>query len=153
MRVSHGGNQDHFDLLPFISVLMTTLGCLFLITLTIAALYLGASAKEGWIPDTSSKAMAKKPILVEWDGVTAIFHLGKRKVAGKWQPRGGRDPEFDAAMKELIDARSTHYALIAVRPSGFETFRGLIQQFRDRRVEIGYEPIAQDRSVRLLDKR
>lgn len=163
--------SDHFDLLPFIAILMCVLGCLLLVTVSMSAISMGVGAGEAWIPAAKESdtriAKAKKPILVEWDGKSATFHLeeGRKKVA--WQhPKGEgvmdnlrhllssdtqRGSEGLQSIIEVLRARKdTHYVLIAVRPSGFSDFNRFAAEFRNRGITIGYEPIDQARAVRLM---
>jgi hypothetical protein len=170
-------NADHFDLLPFIAILMCLLGCLLLVTLSIAALSLGAGVGEGWIPTSDSTRPDKTPILIEWDGKTATIHRQGRKLQVKWEPALGRidlsgsvdlsklsellsqrkpvelDPQLKTVLEELATQRDTHYALFAVRPSGFENFEEFADLFRDRQINVGYEPLKQEKTVRLLQER
>jgi hypothetical protein len=161
---------DHFDLLPFIAILMCVLGCLLLVTVSMSAISMGIGAGEAWIPaakDSDSPATKpKKPILVEWDGEHATFHLdeGRNKVA--WQPTKGEvldglkhllssdaqkgSKGFQSILDMLRARKETHYVLIAVRPSGFGDFRRFAAEFRNRGITIGYEPIDQARAVRLM---
>src|SRR5437870_2742034 len=81
-------SKDHFDLLPFIAILMCTLGCLLLVTMSMAAISIGPGAGEGWIPVRDWFPGAMIPILIEWDGSTAVFHLEGGKVRIRWS--GGR---------------------------------------------------------------
>lgn len=162
---------DHFDLLPFIAILMCMLGCLLLVTLSIAALSLGAGAGEGWIPVADRERAAKTPVLIEWDGKMATIHRQGSKTLAKWEPTdlsrvrigdqwftlSGKDENLDAELKKLLDElesqRTTHYALFAVRPSGFDSFERFANQFRSRQIDVGYEPIRQEKPVRLLRER
>jgi hypothetical protein len=171
-------NKDHFDLLPFIAILMCLLGCLLLVTLSIAALSLGVGVGEGWIPTSDEGRAAKTPVLIEWDGKAALIHRPGRRTRAAWTPAFTRaelgdgpldfaklsellsrkeKQALDPALRELLDElaaqSATHYALFAVRPSGFETFDRFADLFRDRKIDVGYEPIAQEKSVRLLSER
>ena len=171
-------SQDHFDLLPFISIMLCLLGTLLLVTMSMAAISLGAGAGEGWIPEPGQASAGKTPILVEWDGTTAVWHKGQALVriqaagqtefiqlGGTWfhirrgegkelnlellngaPPRGPLDDLLD----ELAAKHATHYALFAVRPSGFDSFPRFSAQFRARNIDIGYEPIEQTKPVRLM---
>jgi hypothetical protein len=62
----------------------------------------------------------------------------------------GNTPELSSFLTEMISKRKTHYVLFAVRPSGFKNFQLLADQFREKKVDVGYEPIPQDKNVRLL---
>ena len=150
--------NDRFDLLPFIAILMCVLGCLLLVTISMSAISMGVSAGEAWIPkhgggnDTAS--FDKIPILVEWDGRDTTFHfmeglltapcdLSEKKGEGK------DNAAFKEYLARIYDIRDTHYALIAIRPTGFSNFDDLAKIFRDTGIKIGYEPLNQDRKVKL----
>ncbi|HXQ69123.1 MAG TPA: hypothetical protein VN844_01485 [Pyrinomonadaceae bacterium] len=59
-------------------------------------------------------------------------------------------PELSSFVIEMTAKRQTHYVLFAVRPSGFKDFQLLADEFRQKKVDVGYEPISQDKPVRLL---
>lgn len=164
--------EDHFDLLPLIAILMCVLGVLLLVTISMATISTGVGAAEGWIPEShQGQGSRKTPVLVEWDGDVATFHLdGQRQEVPVRFPKvvmirvGDRvlpvfekttsDDAANAQFKRVVDAlaerKTTHYALVAVRPSGFSEFRRLLQHFRDRRIDVGYEPVATGKVVRLV---
>lgn len=146
--------SDHFDLLPFISILMCVLGCLLLVTISISAISIGAGAAEAWTPQgigsEGTNAPAKDPILVEWDGKVATFQLQKRSVLGEWSeasPKG--NAAFQGALKSVATRKDRSYLLVAVRPSGFTTLLPLLDVLRDAGLDVGYEPVEQGRSVTL----
>jgi hypothetical protein len=147
-------SNEHFDLLPFISIMMCTLGCLLLIALSMASLSLG-SAGEEWT--TNTKDSDKQPILLIWDGTLLTADLGKDRLCVAWQPSeptptcppGYRLATRADVLRYFADRRRTHYALVAVRPSGFANFDTLQQDLLDNRIETGSEPIAQTKQVRL----
>ncbi|MBN1395263.1 MAG: hypothetical protein JW959_09585 [Pirellulales bacterium] len=186
MHTDTGGNADHFDLLPFIAILMCVLGCLLLVTMSMAAISVGVDVGkrgEGWtVAGPVEEGRRKTPVLIEWDGGAAVIHCDDKKVAVKWsQPSGvlvsrsvfgidqatngedeliwvslgevpESDKEFHEQLKYLEGLRETHYALFAVRPSGFKTFNRFADEFRRLKIDVGYEPIRQERPVRLLIK-
>ena len=153
------GEQEHFDLLPFIALMMIVLAVLLFITMTMAALNVGAGAAEGWIPTkTKDAANSKIPILVEWDGETAIIQRpsGHQKITlgrevrrwwnSDWQ---FRNTEMRRFWNDMKSQATTHYVLFAVRPSGFENFQTLASEFRSAGVSVGYEPVEQTKRIRL----
>jgi hypothetical protein len=185
--------SDHFDLLPLIGILMCVLGCLLLVTLSMAAISLGVGAGEAWTPASGARMQAeglttdpggiaapktaagKTAILIEWDGTTAVIHRDNKRIPLIWSkpsgvfiPKGmldnGEDlwrecdkiPDSDKAfhetLTELVALRDKYYALFAVRPSGFENFQRLADEFRGRKMNVGFEPLLQARPVRLLLK-
>jgi len=159
-------NRDHFDLLPFIAILLCMLGCLLLVTLSVAAISLGAGAGEGWIP--SPDPNAKNAILVEWDGATLVVHRPAGHETIKWSApvktqsgdrtyyvapdEGDVDPAYRKFLTELQTAKSRDYALFAVRPSGFDQFEFMASNFREMGIDIGSEPLAEGKSVKLLPR-
>lgn len=169
-------SQDHFDLLPFIAVLMCTLACLLLVTMSMAAISIGPGAGEGWIPVQDSTRTSKTPILIEWDGTTALVHREGRQTPipwplnifrldnntrvtlkdGKLVPLSPEQASQDAVLQKFLDdleaQRTTHYALFAVRPEGFSSFLYFSNEFRRRHIDVGSEPIASGKPVYLLDK-
>jgi hypothetical protein len=167
MRARRARGTDHFDLLPFIAILMCVMGSLLLVTLSVAALSIGPSVGEGWIPSHDASTVAKVPVLVEWDGKVATMHAEGRRLQAKWSvgsgqvvqiggvwyrlgPKQEQDPGLARLLDDLAARRDTHYALFAVRPSGFDTFNAFADEFRNRKIDIGYEPIKQQKGVRLL---
>lgn len=162
-------SADHFDLLPFIAILMCILGCLLLVTMSTAALQMGPAAGEGWIPTKDSQFGAKIPVLIEWDGANLLMHNNRGQEKIKWTaPKtieiGGltlqtehdtsdENPSLNRLLDDLETRKATHYALFAVRPSGFAQFNLMAYDFKKRKIDIGYEPLAQVKSVRLLPEK
>jgi hypothetical protein len=143
--------EDHFDLLPFIAILLCVLGTELLVTMSMATISLGVGVGEGWIATRDPTRPTKNPVLIEWDGQTAVIHRrgGRESLAVSFQ---GNDtpPELRPLLEEMSKRRATDYALFAVRPTGFENYYRLASEFKDRQVDVGYEPIEQGKSVRLV---
>lgn len=162
--------QDHFDLLPYVSILRCVLGCLLLVTLGVAALSLGPAAGEGWLVVRSPESSAKPPVLVEWDGKHAVVHgRGGSPTRAAWlaepPPNAGTNKEDIAALVSLkrsdemlkllavfASRRATEYPLFAVRPGGFASFELFADDFREKGIDVGYEPIGQSRTLILTLK-
>jgi hypothetical protein len=162
-------SADHFDMLPFIAILMCTLGTLLLVTLCMAAVNLGPGAGESWMPTVDPAKMGKRPILFEWNGAVLIAQTRPAPsrydipiAAYEETPNGSAeeaeqkalmDAGFEQLRSGLIADLSQHadreYALFAVRPSGFKTFNRIKQEFVKEHIAVGYEPIEQSRAVRL----
>jgi hypothetical protein len=169
---TQSADQDHFGLLPFIAIMMCLLGTLLLVTMSMTAINVGAGAGEGWIPQPAA-AGGKTPVLVEWDGRYATWHAEKglqrikddlveyfRGDDGRWvrlDATGGGEfvagpaPQpLDPLIDYLESRRDTHYALLAVRPSGFGSFYRFQMRFAHHKIPTGAEPVDQARPVRLI---
>jgi hypothetical protein len=151
MTADRNSSVEHFDMLPFIGLLMCVMGVLLFVTLSVAALALGPNVKEGWLP-LDAQDRKKTPILVEWDGKLAVIHDGNqlKSIDAFLESSGKATSEFLNFLTETTAKRKTHYILFAVRPSGFRNFQLLADEFRGKKVDVGYEPIQQDKNVRLL---
>lgn len=141
---------DHFDLFPFISILICTLGCLLMITMSVVALSLGPAAAEIW---KIEGGRGKLPVLIEWDGEEITIH--PRKVRLPWAiatRHGGRnDSEFGRLIGKLREQRERRYLFVAVRPSGFGNLHHLLALLERQQVRVGFEPIEQDRKVGIAE--
>lgn len=158
------GTDEHFDLLPYVAILLCVMGCLLLVTLAYSAISLGTDSPEGWIISNDGQRSMPKPVLIEWDGKLATVHRGKSKETFQWlddrsvnadgSPVGRT--ELTTEMKSLLDEferqKASHYALFAVRPSGFDSYAAFSNSFRRRGIRVGAEPVAQQRAIHLLTK-
>src|SRR3990170_3655483 len=99
---------DHFDLLPYISILMCTLGTLLLMTVSMTAINLGPGVGIGIVQAVDTNNMTKLAVLIEWDGHMATVHQGDRREAIRVdQPRrtfeDGEIKIVDETEKEKLD--------------------------------------------------
>ena len=69
------GQEDHFNLLPFIAILLCVLGTELLVTMSMATISLGVGAVEGWVQDKDPAHATKNPTLIEWDGKEATVNV------------------------------------------------------------------------------
>jgi biopolymer transport protein ExbD len=145
VRESH--QADHFDLLPFIAILMCVLATELLVTMSMATISLGVGAAEGWIPAKDPNHPSKIPVLIEWDGETALVHRGRLR-----QTLRVPSPQLEDFLKEMAAHRDTDYALFAVRPAGFESYYRFAEEFRKRGIAVGFEPVEPGKSVRLASE-
>jgi hypothetical protein len=54
---------------------------------------------------------------------------------------------------EMKSKKKEVYALFAIRPSGFENFQSFLHEFRGRKISVGFEPIEQNKTVKLMDRK
>ncbi len=154
----------HFDMLPYIAVMMIVLATLLFITMVMAAVNIGIGAAEGWIPTKTPGEESKTPVLAEWDGQQLVIHkksgyltLNLGSNFEDWFDLSSlysmdlqvMDKELDAFLREMQANRENSYVLIAVRPSGFDSFRQIAFVFQNKDIDIGYEPIEQGKRIKL----
>ena len=163
-------SRDHFDLLPFIAILLCILGCLLLVTITMAVVNLGPSVKEVWVPSNANvnpgpsataawvpsnngdfgcrvtlpDGRLMLPVIIEWDGATVVVHDNDTGNEQSWPHDSD---EFRRFLSKLELNKGTQYALLAVRPSGFESYVDFSNEFRRRGISVGSEPVHQARSI------
>lgn len=161
--MTHDSSQemnDHFDLLPFVAILLCVLGCLLFITLSIAGLSLTRPKTGVYVAGQD-----KKPILVEWgQNNTTIQKNGKRIAiiwtAAQWNKLKHADMisldelRLPKVLQETINdvsaQSSTQYIFFTVRPSGFETFAQIYRKCKEKHnIDIGYYPIAENENVEI----
>lgn len=153
MAARDSEQEDHFNLLPFIAILMCVLGTELLVTMSVATISLGAGAAEGWMPAEDPKRPTKNPVLIEWDGQVAVIHRANSLERVAITLVGGNTPpELENLLTQMAGNSNTDYALFAVRPSGFENYYRLAAEFKARRIDVGFEPIEQGKRVRLTAK-
>lgn len=153
MRGREFQQEDHFNLLPFIAILMCVLGTELLVTMSMASLSVGVSAREGWMPAANPNPSKKAPVLAEWDGEILLIHRGATRE--RMSVRLGGDtmpPALDGFLVEMSRRRDQAYVLFAVRPTGFLNYYLLAELFRKQGITIGIEPIEQDKSIRLVNE-
>jgi biopolymer transport protein ExbD len=152
MAERDSGQEDHFDLLPFIAILLCVLGTELLVTMSMATISLGVGAEEGWVTTKDPAKKTKNPILIEWDGSVATV---QRKTGDEKIPiaveQDTPSPEFARLLDEMEAKRETDNVVFAVRPSGFQNYFRLADKFRKRDISIGDEPVEQGKRVRLKE--
>jgi hypothetical protein len=155
--------SEHFDLLPFISIMLCVLGCLLLITLSMAALSLGSAGEEWRQPcpavgdADSQKVNSRSPILLIWDGSKVLTKLDIGSICVTYPqdqpavecPNHYRKGSLDEIVRYLRETRDKNFAFFAIRPSGFEGFPRLRFEFDRDNINVGFEPIGQKKDVRM----
>ena len=155
---SNSGYDDHFNLFPFIAIMLCVLGVLLLVTLSMSAISMGLGSAEIWTQTIKKDgAPSKQPVLFEWDGKTPIVHRDNRRISISWtipprkevQMESDPNAELKKEIQRIAEQCDTQYALIAVRPSGFANFDEFRREFDSKKVDIGFLPIGQDKPVKL----
>jgi hypothetical protein len=151
---------DHFDLLPFVAILMSTLGCLLFITLSIASVNLTVPT-VGLAPTGESKT----PVLIDWrKGISTVSRKGAAASVIPWSDaqwsvlentnasnagKADLPSKLNAALQEISSDPKHTYALFAVRPSGFAAFSAMHAICQQRNIDVGYYPVGEKDKVKL----
>jgi len=169
---SSGGGSAGFDLFPFLGILACVLACLLLVVMSMVALAVGPMLPEEWL--------VKDAVVVEWDGMSVTIHpfvLDPEKTvvwpektmvsAGAALANQGRNGSPFGALLDRLEAEAQRrkartgrgeklqefVVYVAVRPSGFANFGDLRDAVVGRNLNVGYEPLEQHRSIRVVTER
>lgn len=160
-RDRQSASADRFDLLPFVAILMCTLGCLLFITLSVASLSLTRPG-GGEVFRATEQA-----VLIEWGYRASAFKENGRRVEVAWDAAAwesmetgsvlrtgvaGIPPEMRDLLDEISSQRGKRYALFAVRPSGFKSFAAMRALCEQRHIRVGYDTIGEESKVELMHR-
>ncbi len=146
------GSFPTFDLFPFLGILTCLMAVLLLIVMSMVAFSVGPCVAEIWM--YSEGTSDKTPVLVEWDGSEVIIYPHKTHVPSikAFENKGDNDSDFGLLMKQIKDEGNTRYLYFAVRPSGFINFEPIIGLVQANGVDIGYEPVDQNRPLGIIEE-
>lgn len=153
-RRHNGGDVDHFDLFPFISILVCTLGFLLMVTLAVVAICLGPGARQIIIPEALPGQIKREPLMIEWDGSQVTIHPSGTKVswAEASKNEGVNDSPFGQLLLKVRQEKARYYIFVAVRPSGFGNLGQLVDLMHKQKLNFGYEPFEQGRPIGIQEE-
>ena len=152
------------SLFPMFNILVSTLGVLVFILGTIATLALGPGKTVAIVPEAlPGSETEKQPTYLEWDGESLVLYPeGQRaSIAGDLGELGTFDAAYahideairgtgvGDALDRLAREHNTEYAILLLRPSGFDSFFVVRGYFENKQIGVGYEPIDQDWNIRI----
>jgi len=153
-------SSDHFDLLPFVAILMCTLGCLLFITLSVVSL-----TKPGTVIKINRGKQKKQPVLIFWsERVTAIQNGSQEKII-RWDDATWHKMETESlpnaaspaiplelqnTLAEIGRHSDTSFAFFAVRPSGFKSFETMRRLCKQLHLDIGFYPVDETGKVTVM---
>ena len=146
------GTFPTFDLFPFLGILTCLLAVLLLIVMTMVAFSVGPCVAEIWMYTAGTSE--KTPVLVEWDGSDVVIYPEKIRVPAlvAFEDDGVNDSPFGALLKDIKAEGDTLYIYFAVRPSGFHNFKPIIELVKKNEVDVGYEPVEQNRPLGIVEE-
>jgi len=136
------------ELFPFLSVLACTIGTLILLIVVIASQLLGGDREVAIVAnEEAGQNQRKVPRYLELSGEGVVLHPEETFVPA------AAVGEDDSALHQWLDAiagnRTAEYVIIAVRPSGIELFGEVRDLVEARELDLGYEPIDEDWTLRV----
>jgi hypothetical protein len=166
--LNRGSAAQHVNLFPMFNLLLCTLGVLIFILITVTIISMGAGKTIAITPAglVGGAGQDKKAVYLEWTGTDIVAHPSRDAT------RLGRDlraietwretfeyldsalegTTADRLIENVAGSSGKQYIIVLVRPSGFQSFIGLRGYIESKGIEIGYEPIEQDWTVR-MDRR
>lgn len=142
---------DHFDLLPFINIMVCVLGSMLVMTLSIAGLDLRKPAAS-WLMGSECCDARQPPMVMEWDGSALLAHYPDRILRFDIARRSaGLSQEALGQVLAKLRSERRSYVLIAVRPNGFSTLHDLKLAFRGAGISIGAQPVHNSEEVRSVE--
>jgi hypothetical protein len=140
------------ELFPFLSVLACVIGTLVLLVILVTSSVLGDKRAITLVAkDAAGQNVTLAPRYVEVTGDGIILHPGGEFVAASAISRAGTP--LRRLLEEVRQNRRSEYIIVAVRPEGFALFDRVRNQVEGRGIEIGYEPIDTDWTLKIRETR
>jgi hypothetical protein len=159
-----GTNAQSVNLFPMFNLLLCTLGVLIFILITITIISMGTGKRIAITPaQIEGTKHDKEPVYLEWTGTEVVAHpsrdatrLGSDLHASEtW---GAVFAHLDGALQgttagrliaNVASSSGKQYIIVLVRPSGFQSFIGFRGYLESKGIDIGYEPVEQNWTVRM----
>jgi hypothetical protein len=150
------------------NILVSLLGVLLFVLITIVVLSLGAGKSVGIIAAPGPRDdHPREPVYLEWTGRELVLHPEKAAIdldrdiskITTWRDtyayldKALAGSPLEPVLAELAREDSTRYLVVLVRPSGFASFTDLRAYIESKGLDLGYEPIDQAWSIKLRRKR
>ena len=140
------------ELFPFLSVLACTIGTLVLMIVAISTQAFGDSKEVKLIVKAEDgKNRAKRPRYLECreDGVVIYPSETFVPIERLEAPNSA----FAKLVGEVAERRDREYFIVAIRPTGIETFGRVRDRIERAQIDIGYEPFDEGWTLRVETER
>jgi hypothetical protein len=128
-------------------VLACIIGTLVLLVIIVTSSVLGEKRSITLVAkDASGRSVALKPHIVECRGDGVMLYS-----TGEFIPKAQiarRDTPLRKLLSEVAERKESEYVIVAVRPDGMELFETVRDQIENRGIQIGYEPIDAEWTVK-----
>lgn len=143
MRRRSKSNKIVLELFPFLSVLACTIGSLILLIIVVSTETLNDNPEVTIIARSEGGENQKKqPRYIECKEDGIVIYPSQEFVS-KNEMSQPNSP-LTKFINEVKKNKDKEYIIVAVRPSGIEVFDTLRDIIMEEEIDIGYEPIEED---------
>jgi len=136
------------ELFPFLAVLACMIGTLILIIIVVTTGVLGEKRSITLVArDDDGRSVLLKPHYVEVRGDGVLLHPGLEFVPAA--AVGSSDTALRRLLRQVEARKEAEYVIVAVRPDGFTLFDEVRDQVEGRGIQIGYEPVDTNWTLRI----
>jgi biopolymer transport protein ExbD len=150
-RRSSSRPSIEIELFPFLSILACTIGTLILLIIVMTTQLFDSQREVTILAKTENnergKNQNKMPRYIECRKDGIVLHLSQEFVTKN-------DIESsNSALKKLLNEveqnSNKEYLIIAIRPDGIEVFKKVRNLIEQKGIDIGYEPIDKDWTLKI----
>ncbi|MBE9223466.1 hypothetical protein IQ215_12235 [Cyanobacterium stanieri LEGE 03274] len=150
MRRKLRSNKIEMELFPFLSVLACTIGTLILLIIVISTESIESSSEVTIIGQTEEgQNTSKTPRYIECRQDGIILHPEETFIPRNQISRS--NSPLLTLIREVENNRDSEYIIVILRPTGLETFYEVRDLVEARNIDIGYEPIDEDLTIKFAE--
>lgn len=143
MRRRSKSNKVELELFPFLSVLACTIGSLILLIIVISTETLNDNPEVTIIARSEGGVNQKKqPRYIECKEDGIVIYPSQEFVSKNEMNKP--NSKLANFINEIKQNKDKEYIIVAIRPSGIEVFDTLRDIIMKEEIDIGYEPIEED---------
>lgn len=139
MRRKTKSPKIELELFPFLSVLACTIGSLILLIIVISTETLNSNPEVTIIAKTEQGVNQKKqPRYIESKKEGIVLYPSQELIPRNQLNKSQKLADF---LQEIKRNKDKEYVIVAIRPTGIETFEEVREIIEKEEIDIGYEPI------------
>ncbi|MGI0482155.1 hypothetical protein ACN4EE_15390 [Geminocystis sp. CENA526] len=143
MRRRSKSTKIELELFPFLSVLACTIGSLILLIIVVSSETLNDNPEVTIIArNEGGENLKKQPRYIECKEDGIVIYPSQEFVSMKDMEKP--NSKLAKFIQEIKQNKDKEYVIVAVRPSGIEVFNKLRDLITQEEIDIGYEPIQED---------